>query len=240
MTTSEHPPDADNEPTPAPSDTPPAESEASKEAADSPEGTADADLPEYEPLTPELVEEEALRADFMLRWAVVLLALMLGCTRVTETISLVRIRTGEYLAGHGWLPPRTDVFSYTALDHAWVNLGWLADLLLAGRALFALAAAADERQGYAVTGAEIADARADRLDHAGDLVPGHVRQRDVGVVPHPAVPVAAAHARRADAQHDAVRARRGIVDRAHLDGAAEGFVDGGPHCTSPTSVLYMM
>ena len=35
-------------------------------------------MPEYEPLTPELVQDEAARGDFMLRWAVVLLAFLMG------------------------------------------------------------------------------------------------------------------------------------------------------------------
>ncbi len=83
-------------------------------------------------LTPELVEEEAIRGDFMLRWAVILLALLLGCTVVSDTLTLVRIRSGEYMAGHGVLPPRVDVFSTAAEGREWVNLGWLGDLILAG------------------------------------------------------------------------------------------------------------
>ncbi len=89
-------------------------------------------LPEYEPLTPELVEDEAIRGDFMLRWAAILLAVLLGWTEVTETLTLVRLRTGEYLAAHGWLPPAHDVFSSTATDRPWVNLSWLSDLVLWG------------------------------------------------------------------------------------------------------------
>lgn len=87
---------------------------------------------EYEPLTPELVEEEAIRGDFVLRWAVVLLALLLGSTRISESATLVRIKTGQYLAGHGILPPANDVFSYTAEDRPWTNLAWGFDLLAAG------------------------------------------------------------------------------------------------------------
>ena len=78
------------------------------------------------------MEDEALRGDFMLRWAVVLLALMLGCTEIRDSAALVRIRTGKYLASHGWLPPATDVFSYTAAEQPWRNISWLGDLLLAG------------------------------------------------------------------------------------------------------------
>ena len=32
-------------------------------------------LPEYEPLTPEMVEDEAIRGDFVMKWAVILLAI---------------------------------------------------------------------------------------------------------------------------------------------------------------------
>jgi len=102
--------------------------EAEAEAAtDSQEG-----LPEWEPLTPELVEDEAIRGDFMLRWAVILLAFLFGCRELNSTETLVHIRTGEYLLSHGVLPPATDVFSYTAADRPWVNLAWAFDLLLAG------------------------------------------------------------------------------------------------------------
>ncbi|MDA0835975.1 MAG: hypothetical protein O2955_17110 [Planctomycetota bacterium] len=92
----------------------------------------DDDLPEWEPLTPELVEDEAIRGDFMLRWAVVLLAFLLACSEIAETSTLVHIKTGQYLAQNGILPPRIDVLSYTATDLPWINLEWLYDLLLAG------------------------------------------------------------------------------------------------------------
>ncbi len=87
-------------------------------------------LPEVIPLTPELVEDEAIRGDFMLRAFVVLLAVLLGCAEIAETRTLVHVKTGQYLGSHGWLPPRTDVFSYTAQERPWVNLSWLFDLLL--------------------------------------------------------------------------------------------------------------
>ncbi|MFN0195529.1 MAG: hypothetical protein ACKVT0_02190 [Planctomycetaceae bacterium] len=97
-----------------------------------PTTSAEGDLPEWEPLTPELVEDEAIRGDFMLRWAVVLLAFLLSCSEIAETSTLVHIKTGQYLAQHGVLPPRTDVLSYTATDRSWVNLEWFYDLILAG------------------------------------------------------------------------------------------------------------
>ena len=100
--------------------------------ADAEQPAADEGLPELEPLTPELVEDEAVRGDFMLRWAAVLLAVLLGWTEITETLTLVRIKTGEYLLSNGLLPPATDVFSATAGERPWYNFSWLGDLLLAG------------------------------------------------------------------------------------------------------------
>lgn len=106
------------------------------------DGTADnAGLPEEFILTPELVEEEAIRGDIVLRGAVVLLATLFGWTHVTSTATLLQVRTGQELARHGWLPPRTDAFfSYTAADRPWINLSWLSDLWLAG--VYAVAGAA--------------------------------------------------------------------------------------------------
>ena len=111
-----------------------ADGEASDEAAssDGEAASGDDDLPEWEPLTPELVEDEAIRGDFMLRWAVILLALLLGCREISETTSLVRIKTGQYLASNGILPPANDVFSYTATERPWVNTAWLFDLIVGG------------------------------------------------------------------------------------------------------------
>lgn len=94
------------------------------------------DLPDWEPLTPELVEDEAIRGDFMLRWAVILLALLIGCRQIVETTTLVHVKTGRYLASHGFWPPAKDVFSSTASEHRWVNLSWLWDLISSG--LFAI------------------------------------------------------------------------------------------------------
>ena len=96
------------------------------------ESSEDEGLPEWIPLTPELVEDEAIRGDFMLRWSVVLLAGLFACRAVSQTESLVHVKTGQYLASHGFLPPSQDVFSYTATEHSWVNLEWLYDLLVAG------------------------------------------------------------------------------------------------------------
>ena len=90
------------------------------------------DLPEEIELTPEIVEDEAIRNDFMLRLAVVLLAVLVACTEISETRTLVHIKTGEYLGSHAVLPPRTDVFTHTASEKPWINLSWLFDLFSAG------------------------------------------------------------------------------------------------------------
>ncbi len=91
------------------------------------------DLPEWEPLSPEIVEDEAIRGDFVMRWAVVGLAILLGCSQIAETKTLVHIRSGEYLAQHGFLPPAKDYLAFTRTDQPWVNLSWLFDLVAAAK-----------------------------------------------------------------------------------------------------------
>ena len=98
----------------------------------SPLTTGDEGLPEWEPLTPELVEDEAIRGDFVIRWVVVGLALLLGISQISETRTLLHLKSGEYLLSHGLLPGAKDVFSYTANDRKWVNLSWLFDIAAAG------------------------------------------------------------------------------------------------------------
>ncbi|MEZ6057436.1 MAG: tetratricopeptide repeat protein [Planctomycetaceae bacterium] len=87
-------------------------------------------LPEEELMTPEFAQEEAERGDFVIRWAVILLALLLGWTHVTSTATLTDIRVGQFLRSNGLLPPRTDTLSSTLTDTPWVNASWLGDLLL--------------------------------------------------------------------------------------------------------------
>lgn len=107
------------------------EEATNSEGADN-DSSSDEELPEWEPLTPEDVEDEAIRGDFMLRWAVVLLAFLLGCREIGETMTLVRVRTGEAISSNGFWPPGTDPFSYSAGDQSWVNPAWMFDLILAG------------------------------------------------------------------------------------------------------------
>ncbi|MFM7160994.1 MAG: hypothetical protein ACKO3P_11570, partial [Planctomycetaceae bacterium] len=101
-----------------------------EDPATAPPATAAEEFEDYEELTPELVEDEAIRGDFMLRWAVVFAAFLLGATKIGEAPTLVHVKTGQYLASHGVLPPRNDVFSSTAVDRPWYNLSWLFDLVV--------------------------------------------------------------------------------------------------------------
>ncbi len=89
------------------------------------------ELPEYEPLTPELVEDEAIRGDFMIRWVVVLLAVLLACVSTIESATLIHIRSGQTIMANGYWPPATDTLSSTAEGQPWYNLSWLFDLSIA-------------------------------------------------------------------------------------------------------------
>ncbi len=85
------------------------------------------ELPDDEPLTPELVEEEAIRGDFMLRWAGILLAILMAFTQLSDTRPLVLIKSGEHMWSNGFLPPRTDPLSLTMQDQSVSNVSWLFD-----------------------------------------------------------------------------------------------------------------
>jgi tetratricopeptide (TPR) repeat protein len=120
----------DGNSTPEPSTNPPAPASVNPDGT--PTAAADEGLPDWEPLTPELVEDEAIRGDFVIRWTVVGLALLLGISPISDTRTLVHLKTGQFMASHGFLPPARDVFSYTATDRHWVNLSWMFDLLASG------------------------------------------------------------------------------------------------------------
>lgn len=76
--------------------------------------------------------DEARRNDAVLAAAAGLMAIAFAFTTIADSRVLVHVKTGQYLASHGVLPPRTDVFSATAADRPWINLGWLFDLAVAG------------------------------------------------------------------------------------------------------------
>jgi hypothetical protein len=97
-------------------------------------------------------------------------------------------------------------------------------LLIAAGALSAFSTATDKWQGYPVTFAKSLDTGAHSFDDTRNLVPRHMRQRNVRIVTHPAMPVAAADAGCADPEHDAGIARLRIIDAADFDRALEFLV----------------
>ena len=108
-----------------------------------------------------------------------------------------------------------------------------ADLAVARQAHRALAARHDERSRDAAPQPRGIHPLADGLDDPGELVTGHVRERrDVAVVPHPAVPVAAAQPARDDPHDGPTRWRDGVGDLGHLEGGAERGVRQGSHAPS--------
>lgn len=105
-----------------------ANQDAKSEAGDMPTD----ELPEEEELTPELIEEEAIRGDFMLRWAAIFLTVLFGFSLIADTQVLTLIRSGESLVSNGLLPNHPDQLSYAApQDKALSNTTWLFDIILA-------------------------------------------------------------------------------------------------------------
>lgn len=85
------------------------------------------ELPEDEELTPEIVEEEAIRGDFMLRWAAIFLAVLFGFGQMADTMTLVHIRSGDQLRANGVLPLSQDTMSYALDGQSTANVSWLFD-----------------------------------------------------------------------------------------------------------------
>ena len=92
----------------------------------------------------------------------------------------------------------------------------VADLLMAGVALQAGAAAAGERHGHPVAGIPLADIPSSRRNRARQFVARHMRQGDIRIMLHPAMPVAAANAGCLNLDHHAVGRRRRIRQRNHF------------------------
>ena len=88
----------------------------------------------------------------------------------------------------------------------------LADLLVARGAFRACPAAADEGQRHALALPPAPHALAYLGDYAGQLVPRHVRQLDIRIMAHPAVPVAAAQACGLDLDDEPQLARARVGD----------------------------
>ncbi len=102
----------------------------------------------------------------------------------------------------------------------------VAHLLVARLALWAGAAPAHEGQRDALAHPPAGDLLAGGFHHAGQLVTGHVRQADVRVVAHPAVPVAAAQAGGLHAQDHSARAGRRVGHVLDAQGCGKLCEDG--------------
>lgn len=135
MTTSDEPTKPEDEGSSA------AETVDSKETSESspdsgakpkPKSEAADALPESLDRTAEYVEEEAQRGDFVLRWGLVLLAMLFGFTQTNNTEALVHAKAGRYMQANGFLPPGTDVLSASAEGSKWVQLSWLFDHVSGG------------------------------------------------------------------------------------------------------------
>lgn len=92
---------------------------------------ASGDLPDLIELTPDLVEEEAIRGDFMLRWATILLAVLMGCGQIASSRTLVHIRSGLDMQASGFLPAAADPYSNANAGNSADNVSWLLDHILA-------------------------------------------------------------------------------------------------------------
>ena len=90
----------------------------------------DDDLPEEEELTPELVEEEAIRGDFMLRWAAIFLAVLFGFSQMADTRTLVHVRSGDQMLQNGFLPSPQDSLSYSLDGQSVATPAWAFDHLV--------------------------------------------------------------------------------------------------------------
>ena len=101
----------------------------------------------------------------------------------------------------------------------------VADVLVAGDALVAGAAADGEGHGDAFAHASLAHLLAHGHDLAGQLMAGHMGQHDVRVVAGPAVPIAAADAVGLDADHHAVVGGGGVGDGLEGGELVELFVE---------------
>jgi hypothetical protein len=93
-------------------------------------------------------------------------------------------------------------------------------LLGTGPAGHAPAAPRDEGDRNAVARAPAGHVTSDLFDHARDLVSWNVGEDDIGIVAHPAMPVAPADPVCLDAQNDPVMRQCRIRKRLYHDGAA--------------------
>jgi hypothetical protein len=110
----------------------------------------------------------------------------------------------------------------------------VANLVIPARALRARTAAADEWHGHPIAPLPCGHLAAGFLNGAGQLVPRYVRQpADVGVMPQPTMPIAAADSTRLDLDDDAARIGSGIIHLCDLERPAKLLEYNRLHQTHP-------
>lgn len=106
----------------------------------------------------------------------------------------------------------------------------VADLVVAGFALWTCTTTADEGHGHSVASSPPGDLAADLIDSAGQFVTGNMWQTaDVGIVTLPTMPVAPTDAACFDLDDDAVLLGDGAVHLGDLDRSSELFEYHGLH-----------
>ena len=98
------------------------------------------------------------------------------------------------------------------------------DLMIAGVALRASAAATDKRNGYAITFFPIGNILADRLNSSSQFMAWNMGKPDVGVVAHPTLPIASADAGCHHLDNNTVRFRGGIRNAYNSRRLQEGLI----------------
>ncbi|GGK30096.1 hypothetical protein GCM10008955_24800 [Deinococcus malanensis] len=105
----------------------------------------------------------------------------------------------------------------------------VAHLLVSGLTFVAAPAAGDERHGDAVACSPFADVPTHSDHSPREFMARNMWQGDVRVMPHPPVPVAAAHAGGLHLHHHAIFRGNGIRDRGELRANVERVNHDGLH-----------
>ena len=105
----------------------------------------------------------------------------------------------------------------------------IADLLIPGYALRTISTPAYKRHSHSIALLELLNIRPDALDDARQLVPRDMRQPNVGIVPHPTMPVAPANPARPNGNDDSVPSRLWLWDITDLHWCPKRLVDHGFH-----------
>jgi hypothetical protein len=105
----------------------------------------------------------------------------------------------------------------------------IADLVIAGVALGARAAATHKGNGYAIALFPQGNVLSDSLNNSCQLVPGNMGKPDIRIMAHPAMPIAAAHSRCHYLDDNTMGLWRWIGDTHNSRRFREGFIEDGFH-----------